>query len=295
MEPISSRTLTLFGRTPRNAGTQQLFATTRPNDPEPAAAATQTDDTEAPNSGSLKRARNITTQASLDLELIARKWLKANGYYMAKHADLRNTLFHHFMSVMRQPRGRADKAGSQQAAFSMEIPSRSAAIELMQGAPPMGKKKYTINAEGSIEWKDSPSISTWYFDRHKPMAKWLKLHRRGLGVACYGASKAVPPTGGYEASNVVLTLIPPLIMELCERSLNRLVLEVTVNLMTFNDDGVPKLPPAFPYEPAQVQNFTTASRYSIFEMHLRGHPMSERFLGMVTDEEQAIDSEEDDE
>ena len=51
--------------------------------------ATQTDEIEAPDPPSSKRARSTATQASMDPELIARKWLKANGFYMAKHSDLR--------------------------------------------------------------------------------------------------------------------------------------------------------------------------------------------------------------
>ena len=235
--------------------------------------------------------RTAATQAPLDEELIARRWLKRNGYYMAKTSTLEAHLFHHFQSVARQPRGRADKAGSQQAAFSMELPSKMAGLRLMGEAPCMGNKKYTVNAAGQIEWVASKVITTYYLDSMKPLARWLSLHQRGLGVHCYGASKTVPPTGGYKEANVVVTLLPPLIMEICERSMGRFVLEVTCNLMTLNDQGIPKLPPNFPYEPSSVQHFTAETRHAIFEMSLKGVPLSPKFLEMIEDSDKALDWE----
>ena len=183
------------------------------------------------------KTKSSSTQASIDRELIARQWLKANGYYWAKHDDLAAHLAHHFQSVLRQPRGRADQSGSQQAAFSMELPSQMAAVRLLAGAPSMGKKKYTVNAEGCIEWVPSPSITSYYIDAVKPLARWVRLHRRNLNVQALGSTKVVAPTGGYKEVNVVVMLIPPLIMEVCERSGGRLILEVTCNLMTLNDQG----------------------------------------------------------
>ena len=141
--------------------------------------------------------------------MIARQWLKQQGYYWAKHDDLSAHLWHHFMSVARQPRGRADQAGSQQAAFSMDIPSRMAATSLLQGVPSMSNTKYTVNAQGEIEWKKSPSITSYYIDQITPLARWMRLHTRNLHVDAYGSTKVVPPSGGYKEVNVVVMLIPP--------------------------------------------------------------------------------------
>ena len=241
------------------------------------------------------RSVSSATQAPLDEELIARRWLKKNGYYMAKHEDLAAHLWHHFQSVAKMPRGRADQAGSQQAAFSMEIPSRMAALRLLHGVPSMGKTKYTVNAMGMIEWKPSPSIESFYLDKMTPMARWLRLHTRGLNIHAYGSTKPVPPSGGYKESNVVVTIIPPLIMELCERSGGRLILEVTCNLMTLNDQGVHKLPPAFPYMEEDAQSFVAAARHAIFEMGLKGVPLSPGLRGLVRDQDQALSSDSCDE
>ena len=80
----------------------------------------QTDD-----SVSVVNTREQATETyPIDEELIARRWLKKKGYYWASRATLANHFFHHFMSIARMPRGGADKAGSQQCAFTMPVPSR---------------------------------------------------------------------------------------------------------------------------------------------------------------------------
>ena len=239
-----------------------------------------------------KRVRSTSTQASIDEELLARRWLKRNGYYMAKHTDLSLSMYHHFLSCLRMPRGRADKAGSQQAAFSMTIPSKMAATKLMEGVPPMGrmgKSKYQINAKGEIEWKPTTTITSYYISEVKALAKFLSLHRRGLGFQGWGATKAVPSSGGYEAANVVISLVPPLIMELCERSHGRLILEVTCNLMTLNDDSVHKLPPGFAYTSEQSQHLVQMARHSLAEMRCRGVALSPKFLEQIGDGDWAYD------
>ena len=234
---------------------------------------------------SVPNVREEGTQVDLvNEELIARRWLKANGFYWAKEDSLANHFYHHFLSVMRMPRGSADRAGSQQCAFSMPMPSNMAAFKLMANAPCKGKVKYTINAAGQIEWKSSPSITTWYIDDQRKFTKWLAMHRRGLGQDMYGATKMVPPTGGYWESNVTVQLIVPFIAELCERSHDRLVMEVTCNSMTYNDHGIMKLPPNFAYTSEQAATFLSAVRFSTKELAYRNvakAPLSQRFRQLV--------------
>eukprot|EP00965_Chrysotila_dentata_P005084 166497-Pleurochrysis_carterae.AAC.1 len=56
-------------------------------------------------------------------ELIARRWVKRTGRYYAKTDVLHNRWYHHFLSLCRQPAGRADgQRGSQQSFFEMELP-----------------------------------------------------------------------------------------------------------------------------------------------------------------------------
>eukprot|EP00965_Chrysotila_dentata_P176943 5843727-Pleurochrysis_carterae.AAC.1 len=70
-----------------------------------------------------------------------------------------------------------------------------------------------------------------------------------LGLAVHGSSKGVLPTkvNGYSSIKVVVTALPPLIIEVCSRSYGRQVLEVTFNLQTLDDLDAQRLPPAFPY------------------------------------------------
>eukprot|EP00965_Chrysotila_dentata_P007500 243891-Pleurochrysis_carterae.AAC.1 len=52
---------------------------------------------------------------------------------------------------------------------------------------------------------------------------------------------------GYKEVKVVVTALPPLIIEVCSRSHNRKVLEVSFNLQTLNDLNGQRLPPDFAY------------------------------------------------
>eukprot|EP00965_Chrysotila_dentata_P187400 6172107-Pleurochrysis_carterae.AAC.1 len=54
---------------------------------------------------------------------MVRSWLLRHGYYMARAAVPRAAFFHHIASCLKRPAGRADRGGSQQAAFSLDLPS----------------------------------------------------------------------------------------------------------------------------------------------------------------------------
>ena len=62
-----------------------------------------------------------TLSASADTEITVRRWLQANGYYFAKFSTVQTSFFHHLQSVMKMPRGSAEKAGSQQCSVSTDI------------------------------------------------------------------------------------------------------------------------------------------------------------------------------
>eukprot|EP00965_Chrysotila_dentata_P050877 1687461-Pleurochrysis_carterae.AAC.1 len=63
-------------------------------------------------------------------------------------------------------------------------------------------------------------------------------------MPAYGSSKAVVRRSG-EGVWVVCTLVPPLMIEVCRRSHQRLVLIATCSLITLNDMGGLSLPPHF--------------------------------------------------
>jgi hypothetical protein len=186
------------------------------NSPRVEAVSTADNGAQTNRSTPLKRHKSTGSPATLDEELIARRWLKKQGYSWVMDEEYSMHLWHHFLSVMRQPRGRADKAGSQQASFAMPIPSQMWAAAALFGARWMGNVRYTVSpSTGAIEWVPTKAITSYYIDDPAAMADFLHMHGRGLsGVAgLFKSTKTVPATGGYEASTVALTLIPPLIME----------------------------------------------------------------------------------
>eukprot|EP00965_Chrysotila_dentata_P259703 6213644-Pleurochrysis_carterae.AAC.8 len=91
------------------------------------------------------------TQADWNEELIARRWLKKNGYYFENSDVLVRTFFHHLMSCLRRPAGRADKGGSQQAAFSMELPSVQPQMSFLDQCEEHPQARNAVNNEGKIE------------------------------------------------------------------------------------------------------------------------------------------------
>ena len=66
-------------------------------------------------------------------EAIAKAWLRKNGLYVGKNLVLRTAFWHHFMSCLKRPAGRADRASSQQCAFCMDIPSQPGPVAAFTG------------------------------------------------------------------------------------------------------------------------------------------------------------------
>eukprot|EP00965_Chrysotila_dentata_P145166 4794287-Pleurochrysis_carterae.AAC.1 len=87
--------------------------------------------------------------------MIARRWLKDNGYFWSYHRLLHNQFMHHFLSSCRQPAGRADGTrGSQQCAFEMEL-THPACVQHLDLYPNVHiqrklNQKYTIDEAGQI-------------------------------------------------------------------------------------------------------------------------------------------------
>eukprot|EP00965_Chrysotila_dentata_P026048 863691-Pleurochrysis_carterae.AAC.1 len=69
--------------------------------------------------------------ADMQKRALMRAWLLKHGYYLGKTSVVRHSFFHHFFSCLRWPAGRADRAGLQQAAFSMELPSMEPLRDLL--------------------------------------------------------------------------------------------------------------------------------------------------------------------
>ena len=228
-------------------------------------------------------------QATLTLrdeETIAHDWLRRNHMYMAPSSTLVLSFWHHIMSCMRRPAGRADRAGSQQCEFEMEIPTLDPLLHLLAPCQNLRRKVYSLSEDGSvIEWHPSSTKDSYYIDDHKTLQRFAQLHTRGLDVTIplHGSTKGVPPTkaNGYTTINSVVTMLPPLIIEDCTRSYNRRVLSVSFNVCTLNDLDGQKLPPHFQYETGLDFDFKLLALRDVRGMKRYGHPVSPAFMALA--------------
>ena len=98
-------------------------------------------------------------------------------------------------------------------------------------------------------WEKSPSISTYHALDTLLIDSWMRLHRRPAAVAARayrGSVLAVAPDT-YPAPIALLSVLPPLCIELCHRKHEKLVLAVSFNLGVVNDTGLQTLPPRMHY------------------------------------------------
>eukprot|EP00965_Chrysotila_dentata_P123623 4086838-Pleurochrysis_carterae.AAC.1 len=97
--------------------------------------------------------------------------------YCAESSVVTAAFFHHFASCLRRPAGRADRAGSQQAAFTMDLPSIDPLRDVLAKCQYHKMAKYTI-ANGEIVWARSRQIDSYYLDDELAVADFLALHLR---------------------------------------------------------------------------------------------------------------------
>eukprot|EP00965_Chrysotila_dentata_P102365 3379320-Pleurochrysis_carterae.AAC.2 len=98
------------------------------------------------------------------------------------------------MSCLRRPAGRADRNGSQQAAFTMELPSVQPLERVLALCEAHPQARYTMNDQGKIEWVRANTIDTFYIESAEQLSKCSSLHRRGLeGGACLHNTFACSP------------------------------------------------------------------------------------------------------
>ena len=194
-------------------------------------------------------------------ELIARRWAKDQKMFWGECRTLQNAFFRHFISLCRRPAGRADGTrGSQQCLFEMELPTHQCSLEMLglldrhDSIRCMENKKYAVE-DGKIRWVPSKTITTYYIEDAQVMSTWLRFHQRevALDLAVFGSSKGVVTRN--EGLRSIVTLIPPLLIEKCQRSHQRVVLAVTCNIFTFNDRDGLEMPPSFEYTAGQRAEF----------------------------------------
>ena len=230
----------------------------------------------------LQRCESIEDKRTFSIvvyNIVARKGLNAWRLF-----------FNHFYSALRQPAGRADRAGSQDVAFAVEILGDMHLAALVGELRGVRGQRYEQG-----EFVPCKNVDTYHvLNDPDELGRWLRLHERGYGKHdfVYGASKLVVQRGKKTSGNgqvnavkqarVLVTFIPPLICELCRRTRGRNILEVSVKLMTNSDqDTAPVLPPHFNYEDGASARFKAFALTELGNMvRRRYHLISPLFLQM---------------
>ena len=203
-------------------------------------------------------------------EMVARRWLKSKGLYMASCQRVVNVYFHHLIACLKQPRGLADGAstGSQQCCFTLELADEAAAEPIFEGFGGEHRRDSRFDTEKEV-WCPATGVRTFYEADHERLTKFLDLGSRWPSMDVEGASKLAPPPQGHLVSKVVIRALTPFIAEVTARSHGRLTIETTFNVMTVNDLNGIKMPPLFEYAPGQREVFRRLALVDVFNMTRR--------------------------
>ena len=218
-------------------------------------------------------------------ELVARKWLKSEGYFWGAEHRLRNNFYMHLAACCRQPAGRADGLrGSQQCCFELEVMHEMALGVLgidFRSFQVHKNARYTIGRNNEIVWAPSSSIDSYFMDDMVKMSEWIAFETRDATKHLYvhGSTKSVVRRS--EGVKVTATLIPPFIIEMCRRSHDRMVLAVSCNLFTFNDRGGLDLPPEFPYAEGERGKFRQLAINNLMGMSNSGMTLSKMMARLL--------------
>jgi hypothetical protein len=221
-------------------------------------------------------------------------FLDRHGLYIAPLDRQENVFLHHFTSCLRKPAGRADAAGSQRCSFEYSAPCRHVVTHLLSGLELHSGVRYnsSLMATQQTVWEKSNSIDTYAALDDHTLDHYLVLHRRAMVAA---AKKVYRGTALTKEGDVAITILPPLLAEVCRRSWDRLVIAVTFNIATVNDAQPPlvRLPPGMHY-PEGADNSTLRRVLGhLRAMHSRGIQMSAGFRQHVQTAPCPSDSESD--
>lgn len=154
----------------------------------------------------------------------------------------------HMISCMKMPRGGVNGGGSMHSSFEIVVPNNECIKYLMEDLPVEQNKRYNLSLPPP-HWEASRTISTYHALSMPLIDSWMRLHRRRAArqFRAYRGSALAAPPDTYPASVALLTVCPPLLIELCHRQHSKLVLAVSFNLAVHNDQFLQTLPPTMPY------------------------------------------------
>ena len=105
---------------------------------------------------------------------------------------------------------------------------------------------------------------------------YMRLHRRraARGFRAYRGSCLAAAPDTYPSPVALLSVAPPLLMELCHRKHSKLVIAVTFKLTVMNDSGLPTLPPRHGYALGMDVLLQNRSYNHIKKLLAKHEPMS---------------------
>eukprot|EP00965_Chrysotila_dentata_P189467 6173332-Pleurochrysis_carterae.AAC.1 len=152
------------------------------------------------------------------------------------------------------------------------------------------KQRYSVGADGQVAWIESESIDTYFLSDKVAFLDYLSFETRELAnrVAAFGSSKGTVVKAKQHGLRVVCTLIPPILIELCRRSHGRnIVLAVTYNVFTLNDQGGVDLPPIFQYAEGERSSFKRLALRNLLGMRDHGNILLSRMMTALLRRESA--------
>ena len=157
----------------------------------------------------------------------------------------------HFLSCMKMPRGGLNGTGSQHCEFEFICANERIVQYLMEDLPLRRNMRYNLSLPHNTppNWESSPTINTYYAETLTLIDSYMRLHRResARGFRAYRGSVLAAPPGTYQSPVAMLSVCPPLLMELCHRKHGKLVLCVSFNLCVMNDANLLTTPPKMRY------------------------------------------------
>ena len=152
-----------------------------------------------------------------------------------------------FLSCLKMPRGGMNGTGSQHCEFEFICANEEIVQYLMEDLPVMKNMRFNLSLPHNTppNWEASPTISTYYAETLPLIDSFMRLHRResARGFRAYRGSVLAAPPDTYPSSIAMLSVCPPLLMELCHRKHGKLVLAVSFNMCVMNDANLLTPPP----------------------------------------------------
>lgn len=220
--------------------------------------------------------------------LVAERYCRRMGLFLGSLHVQEHVWWTHFSACMRMPRGGVNSTGSQACTFEYAVPGERVLQRLMEGLP---FKERMVWDRG--DWSASKSIDTYYALDVSSVDKYLKLHRREclrhLG-GFFRGSRLITPPGNRASTCVMLSVIPPLLLEVCHRTGGRVVVVVSFKLFVYNDLNAITMPPHFVYATGMDEVFRKRSLAHLKELHALEVPMSAAFAALAVGAEEG-DSE----